>query len=107
MLAALELEDRREQLAAEPLLLEPRGDRVDCRHLIDEVGVADDDPRVAERVLAPLQPGARLRRHLVEQLLEVVLRPDEVTGGERLEADRRPSRRLQAELDLAASRPRS
>src|SRR5206468_9150732 len=52
--AALELEHRGEQLRAEALLLETLRDRVNRGHLVLELRVADDDPGVAERVLAAL-----------------------------------------------------
>src|SRR5512132_2231877 len=55
MLTALELEDRGEELRPESLLLQALGHGVDRRHLILEIGIADDDPRVPERVLAPLE----------------------------------------------------
>ena len=86
MLAALELEDRGEELRAEALLLEALRDGVDRRDLILEIGVADDDPRVAELVLAALELRAGVGGDTVEQLLEVVLGADEVAGRERLEA---------------------
>ena len=55
MLAAVELEDRREQLRAETLLFEALGDGMNRRDLVLEVRVADDDPRVAELVLTTLE----------------------------------------------------
>jgi hypothetical protein len=55
MLAAFEFEHRREQLRPEPLLVQPLRDRVHTRHLILQVGIPHDDPRVAERILAALE----------------------------------------------------
>src|SRR5438128_2295770 len=55
VLAAIELEHCGKELRAESLLLQTLGDRVDRRHLILELWIADDDPRVAERVLTPLE----------------------------------------------------
>src|SRR5216684_7288604 len=46
MLAAVELEDRGEKLRPETLLLETLGHCMDRRHLVLEIGIADDDPGV-------------------------------------------------------------
>src|SRR5262249_56746887 len=97
-LPALDLEDGGEELPAEALLLEPLRDCVDCCDLVLELGVAHDDPRVAELVLATLELRARVRRDAIEQLLQVVLRPNEVAGRERLEADPGGACCAQAEL---------
>src|SRR4051812_9962493 len=80
VLAAVELEDRGEELRAEALFLQALSDRVHRRDLIFELRVADDDPRVAELVLATLQLRAGVAGDAVEQLLQVVLRADEIAG---------------------------
>ena len=80
MLAAVELEHRGEELRAEALLLQALRDRVHRRDLILELRVADDYPRVAELVLATVQLRAGVAGDAVEQLLQVVLRADEIAG---------------------------
>src|SRR3954451_19974298 len=85
---AVELEDGSEKLRAEALLLEPLRHGVDARHLILQIGVADDDPRVAERVVAALDLRPGVRSHALEQLLDVALCAHEIAGRERLEDDR-------------------
>src|SRR4029077_2647949 len=52
LLAALELEHRREELAPEARFLKPRRRRSAPRRLACQARDPDDDPRVAERVLA-------------------------------------------------------
>src|SRR3954453_176762 len=66
-LAALELEHRREELASETRLLETLRDRVDPGHLVFQVGVPDDDPRVAEGILAALELRTGLCGYPLEQ----------------------------------------
>src|SRR5262249_14142883 len=87
MLPAVELEQRREQLLSEALLLEALSHRVNSRDLIFELRVADDDPAVPERVVAPLELRTRRSGNRVQKLLDVALGAHELTGGERLEAD--------------------
>src|SRR4029450_12398512 len=67
----LELEGRREQLTAEPRLLQPLRHRVPRRPLALELGVADDYPLVAEVVRLALEPGAVFARHPIEHRLKV------------------------------------
>src|SRR5207244_8623521 len=74
----LKLERRRQQLLAEAGLLQALADRVDGRHLVLEIGVANDDPLVAEVVGLALEPRAGLPRDRVEYLLQVVLGQDEL-----------------------------
>src|SRR4051794_2060511 len=69
LLAALELEHRSEELASETCLLEPLRDRVDRGHLVFQVRVPHDDPRVAEGILAALELRAGLCGYPLEQLL--------------------------------------
>jgi hypothetical protein len=73
---------------------------VDGRHLILEVGVADDRPLVAEAVGLALQGRAAVLRDTVEQLLDVPVRLLEPAGGERLEDRRADAGRLQGALGL-------
>ena len=80
MLAAVEAEDRGEQLLAEALLLEALCDGVHRRHLVLELGVADDDPREAEGILTALELRARLAGDGVEELLQVVFGSDKLPG---------------------------
>ena len=60
----------------------------------------DDDPFEIELVGAPLDLRARLDGDGLEQLLQLVLGANELTGGERLEAHARGAGGLQAELGL-------
>src|SRR5205807_5029748 len=52
----LELEGRRQELLAEARFLQALRDRVDGRYLVLEVGVANNDPLVAEVVRLSLEP---------------------------------------------------
>src|SRR5439155_24250324 len=52
VLSSVELEDRRQELLAEALLLQPLGDRVGGRHLVLEIRVLDNHPAVAEGIVA-------------------------------------------------------
>src|SRR6185312_7422352 len=85
LLAALELENGREELAAEARFLQPLRDRVNPGYLVFQVRVPDDDPRVAERVLAMLELRAGLCGSPLAQLLPVVLGAHEAPGRETLE----------------------
>ena len=75
MLAALEAEHRREQLGAEPALVELLRDRVHRGHLVLELRVVHDHPLEAERVLLAVELRARAGRDALQQLLDVVRRP--------------------------------
>ena len=68
------------------------------RHLVLQIGVADDDPLVAEVVRLALEPRPRLPRDGVEHLLQVVLGPDELARGERLEDDSARASGLQSQF---------
>ena len=88
MLAAVEREDRGEQLRAEALRGQLRCQRVRGGDEILEVGVADDDPVEAELVGLALDLRAALLRDGVDQLVDVVERAAELARGLRLERDR-------------------
>src|SRR5204862_182811 len=62
VLSSVELEDRRQELLAEALLLQPLGDRVGGRHLVLEIRVLDHHPAVAEGIVAAEELRAGLRR---------------------------------------------
>ena len=62
VLVAGELEGRRQQLLAEAVRDELRGDQVHRRHELLEVVVADDQPLEAELVAAPLDLRVRVLR---------------------------------------------
>src|SRR5580765_2176449 len=98
LLAAFELEDRGEELASEARFLEPLGNCVNPGYLVLQVRVTDDDPRVAERVLAALELRAGLCGYPIEELLQVVLGAHEVARRERLENDPSRAGRTQSEL---------
>src|SRR4051812_8901064 len=100
VLPAVETEDGGEQLLPEAARLQLRAVRMHPGDLILEIGVGGDDPRVAERVVAPLELRARVDGDRFEQLLDVVLRLRELTGRERLEDDGSRTRTLQPELGL-------
>ena len=104
LLAALELEHRREELAAEARFLEPLRDRVNPVTWSSRSESADDDPRVAERVLAALELRAGLCGYPIEQLLQVVLGAHEVAGRERLEDDLSRAGGTQPELRVERDR---
>src|SRR5439155_17341872 len=104
MLAAVELEDGGEELGAEALLLQSLRDGVDRGDLILERRVVDDDPRVAEGVVAAFGLRARLRRNRVQHLLQVVLRPHEFSRGEGLEDDASHSRRPEPQFRVQRHR---
>ena len=70
------------------------------RDLILELRIADDDPLVPERVLAPLELGAAVGRDRVQQLLDVALRALELGGREGFEADRPGAGRPEVQLRL-------
>src|SRR5437763_1498435 len=101
----LELEGSGEQLAPESRLLQPLRHRVHRGHLVLELGVADDDPLVAEVVRLALATGAILAGDPVEHCLQVVLGANELAGRERLEDDSAGARRLQPKLGVE-SHPR-
>jgi hypothetical protein len=65
-----------------------------------EVRVVEDEPLVAVRVFRPPDSRARARRDDAEQLVELVLGPDELAGRQRLEDDRSLPRRLELVLEL-------
>ena len=88
------------QLLAEAVRDELRRHEVHRRHELLEVVVVDDQPLEAELVGAPLDPRVGLLRDRVEQLLELVLGPHELRGGQRLEDHGRGAGRLQPELGL-------
>src|SRR5580765_2700668 len=98
LLAAFELEHGREELAAEARFLEALRDRVNPGYLVFEIRVSDDDPCVAERVLAALELRAGLCGYPIEQLLQVVLGAHEVARRQRLEDDPSRAGRTQSEL---------
>ena len=100
MLAALELEGRGEQLLAEPVRHQLGRDQVHAGHELLEVVVAHDQPLEPELVAAPLDLRVRLLRDRVQQLLQLVLRADELGRGQRLEDDGRVAGRLQPEVGL-------
>src|SRR5262249_51533421 len=93
-----------EQLPSEALLLEALSHRVNSRDLIFELRVADDDPAVPERVVAPLELRTRRSGNRVQKLLDVALGAHELTGGERLEADPPRPGGLQPALDVEPPR---
>src|SRR5438067_2118242 len=68
VLAALEAKDRRQELRAEPLLLEALGHGVHGGDLVLELRIVDDDPGEAELVLAALELRPGLRGDPVQQL---------------------------------------
>src|SRR5207249_814046 len=98
--AAVEAEDSREELRAEAACLQLRPDEVDGVHEVFELRVADDEPRIAERVLRALDPRAGVAGDGVEELPQVALRLVELPGGERLEDDRRDARGPESELGI-------
>src|SRR5438067_214772 len=101
---AVELERRREQLAAEAVLLELGCERVDAGDLVVELWVADDHPLEAERVGLPVDVRALPFRDTAQQLLGVVLRRRELAGRHRLEDERRVACRLERALDIERHR---
>src|SRR6266545_366487 len=104
MLPALEAEHGGEKLRPEPLLLEPGRNPVDGCDLVLEVGIANDDPGVSERVLPTFELRAGLGGNGVQKLLKVVLGADELAGRERLETDSAHPGRAQPELRLERHR---
>jgi hypothetical protein len=70
---AFEAEGGREELAAEAVVLELRGERVDAGHLVFELRVANDHPLEAERVGLAVDLGARVAGDAAQQLLRFVL----------------------------------
>src|SRR6266566_3846641 len=104
VLPPVELEHGGEELRPESLLLQALRHRMDRRHLILEVGITDDDPRVAEGVFAPLELRPGPAGNSVEELLQIVLSAHELTGRERLEDD--PARAGTAQTELGVERHR-
>ena len=72
--------------------------------LVLELRIVDDDPRVAEFVLAAFELGAGVGRDPVQELLEIVLGADEVAGRKRLEADAPRPGRAQPQLGVERDR---
>ena len=98
-LVAVEAEDGRQQLFPEASGDQLGGDEVNRRHELLEVVVADDQPLEAELVAAALDLRVRVRGRDVEQLLELVLGPDEL--------GRRSGLKMTAEPRSASARGRS
>src|SRR3954470_15637812 len=100
----LEREHRGEEPVAVTAALERARHRVDRDDEVLEVGVAQDDPRVAVLVRGGLDLRARVGRGAREELLGVVDDLLEVRGGKRLERDPRDvpmpqtERRLKSDL---------
>ena len=100
--AALEGEERCEQLLAEAVRGQLAGDQVDAGDEVFEVAVADDEPLVAERVLAAADLGAGGLRHHSQQLVDRLFGAHELACRERLEDDAGHPGRAQAELGSRA-----
>src|SRR5581483_7194572 len=101
---AVEAEGRCQQLAAEPARGELVRDRIDGRHLVLEIGVADDHPLEAERVLLPLERRPARLRDALDELLRVGLGLGELARRERLEDERARAGRLQPAIDVERQR---
>src|SRR5688572_23843228 len=100
VLAALEGEERREQLLAEAPVRELSGDEVHGRDQVLEVAVAHDEPLVAVRVVAPPDLGAGALSDDGEELVDLLLGPGELPRRERLGHDSRHAGGLEPELGL-------
>jgi hypothetical protein len=97
---AVEAEGGREELAAEAVVLELRGERVDAGDLVFELRVVDDNPLEAERVGLAVDRGAGVPRDAAEQLLRVALAGRELSRRERLEDERGVTGRLERALGV-------
>ena len=73
---AVEAEGGREELPAEAVVLELRGERVDAGDLVLELRVVDDHPLEAERVGLAVDLGARVPSDAAQQLLAAAFRFD-------------------------------
>src|SRR5262249_39017083 len=92
---AFEAESRREELAAEAVVFELRGERVHARDLVFELVVVNDHPLEAERVGLAVDRRAGVPGDAAQQLLRVALARAELTGRERLEDERGVAGRLE------------